>query len=242
MMYNKRRTITYVACLALLVVLTLALPAATRDQGHRDTQGMDGSSVEGAYNAVQSSSVGDKVKIESAVDAYFKTKCEAIVRQEPRDFAFVIDHTDERGRSLYAYEWGRLRYSSACWQLTGTHSDAYTYQPVYEAISIIGTRATVKVRPMVGLLRKERNRTDMFDGGVHHLSLVETSGVWRLVADIYTDEFRAAHAYGTDWDELLRSLPSRYAAWLQEHTALQQEPLPRSGDGYRLYDRAGCRS
>lgn len=245
-------------CLTVAIIGTVSAIAASAQVTHpvHLASGASTPELENDYLAAQSSpSLSDAEKVRAAVDVYFTLKYESRARETALNLAIVVDTTSRSGRTLHDYELGRLHYSIACYQATGTLVSEYFYRPEYQSLDIQNHTATVRIRPWVDLIyADDRGRPAEGGGEPHTVTLTRGKSGWRIIGDQYRDEFTMMFPRDTDFTTLERGLPSQlrelHAEWAEIELRLASDPrsayrFTGPADeidllGYRSYDRNKC--
>jgi hypothetical protein len=208
--------------------------------------------IEAAYRAVQADpDLTEETRVRAAVDTYFELKYESRIRGEALELSTVIDTASRAGKALRDYELGRLQYSLRAWQSYGLVFKDYNYRPVYECIDVRGRTARVIIRPWADLTYADVPDQPGTSGGEQHeITLTRSTDGWKVVSDVYDDDFLQCHPKGSDFGELEARLPQMLSAlearWAELAEKYRDDPRSRyqtgtSGTdgilGYRTYNR-----
>lgn len=184
--------------ISLVVIILMLVPTA--------------SSVVGASPDRYSGEVSDSREndVRAVIDKYFQLKYESHVRGIPLDISSVVDTSTPAGKALSDYEQARLEYFLRCWKLGNCSFTAYSYAPGYESFEFSPAGARVRMRPKACL---SVAHGDQVQAGQepHTIQLIHDGAGWRLVEDLYENEWTRSYPRGTDFVMLEATLEDRWA-------------------------------
>ncbi len=184
--------------------------------------GLPAPELETAYQASQADpNLSDEEKIKAAIQTYFDLKARSLVLGESLDLGFVIDRSTEAGTDLYNYELGLLQCNLAGWRYGGTPSTECVYTWTYDSIETADMEAEVMLR-LSGEYRDPGDpRVSRFGNEPHAVSLVRSSGGWKLIRDVYDNDWSQIYPRGTDFAGKTRAM-----LWKIEVQANTPPPAP----------------
>jgi hypothetical protein len=169
--------------------------------------------IEAAHLAGQADPASsDEQRIQAAVQTYFDLKAGSFVAGEALDLGIVVDRSTKDGAYLYNYEVGLLQYYLTAWECDGYKFTACAYTCTFDEVTIDGDSAQVSLRlsghyECEGGTAPFGNLTDE----PHSLSLIRSATGWKLITDVYDNQWSQAHPRGTDFATLTWAMLQRLA-------------------------------
>jgi hypothetical protein len=169
--------------------------------------------IEAVYLAGQADpAASDEQRIQAAVQTYFDLKAGSLVAGQALDLGIVIDRSTQDGSYLYNYEVGLLQYYLTAWECDGYKFTACAYTCAFDEVTIDGDSAQVSLR-LSGQYECEGGTTPFgnLTDEPHTLSLIRSATGWKLITDVYDNEWSQARPRGTDFATLTWAMLQKLA-------------------------------
>ncbi len=213
--------------IALVIVLFLVIASICPLGSVLAVDNVVASSLLSTWQTEQKSTALDGEKIRSTVDTCFG------MGYADRMSASFVSRTALLGttasETASAQSWAQysdalLKYNILCWQTQGYVPTSYAYVPSYgdAVVAKDGRTATVTVEPICDLYFASRSTPDRVGPEKHVLTLQKQNGIWQIVGD-KSDMDSVSYPLGTDFDELAKTLPARFAVWRSEQAQLAEQ-------------------
>ncbi len=222
-----KRTNTIKTYIALVIVLFLVIASICPLGSVLAVDSVAASSLLATWQMEQKSTTLDGEKIRSTVDTYFD------MGYADRMSSSFVSRTALLGttasETASAQSWAQyadalLKYNILCWQAQGYVPTSYAYVPSYgdAVVAKDGLTATVAVEPICDLYFASRSTPDRVGSEKHVLTLQKQNGIWQIVSD-KSDMDSVSYPLGTDFDELTKTFPARFAAWKNDQAQLAEQ-------------------